>query len=330
MKIEDLIQEMDIQDIDGFLIGQAEDAERATGVSVFLAPEGAASGVDVRGGGPASRETELLNPRADAQVIHAVVLSGGSAFGLNAAGGVMKSLREREIGFETGYAKVPLVCQSCLFDLGLVDSYAYPDEEMAAKAVENAFEGEKIRHGNYGAGCGATVGKIMGAERCMKSGIGFYAVQLGDLQVGAAVAVNALGDIYDPQTGEKLAGLLGEDLKSFEDSMAALLAAQNAAVWGENHENTTLGVILTNARLDKSQMGKVAAMAQNAYARVIKPVHTTADGDTIYAMASGQVESHVNIVGTLACYVMERAIRDAVLSAEDAYGLNCANSQRKF
>ena len=204
------MKEIKIQELENIKIGSAENKDAATGCTVILCEQGMAAGLDVRGGGPASRETELLKPTAAAESIHAVLLSGGSAFGLDAAGGVMEYLEERNIGFDVGITKVPLVCESCLFDLMVGDHRVRPDKAMGYAACENAEKGN-YRDGNFGAGTGATVGKFYGPEFCMKSGIGSYAVQIGELQVGAIVAVNALGDIYDWKNGKKVAGLLAKD-----------------------------------------------------------------------------------------------------------------------
>lgn len=191
-------REISLKEIKGIRIGQAENAAAGTGCTVFLSEQGMAAGLDVRGGGPASRESELLDPLAAAQVIHGIVLASGSAFGLNAADGVMQYLEERNIGFDVGLPiKVPLVCQSDLFDLTVGDPHIRPDKEMGYAACMNSENGGNYRNGNYGAGCGATVGKFAGMEFCMKSGIGSYAVQIGELQIAAVVAVNALGDIFD-------------------------------------------------------------------------------------------------------------------------------------
>ena len=203
-------KEINICDIGEIKIGQAENVQAGTGCTVLYTEQGMAAGLDVRGGGPASRESELMNPLAAAQTIHGIVLAGGSAFGLGAADGVMQYLEERGIGFDVGPLKVPLVCQADLFDLTVGDPYTRPDRDMGYEACINAQHGN-YRDGNYGAGCGATVGKIAGMDFCMKSGIGSYALQLGELQVGALVAVNALGDIYDWKTGCKAAGLLTDD-----------------------------------------------------------------------------------------------------------------------
>ena len=217
------MKEIPITSFDNLQIGQAENTAAGTGCTVvLLGKDGAPAGLDVRGGGPASRESELLKPLAAAQVIHAIVLAGGSAFGLDAAGGVMRYLEERGIGFDVGVTKVPLVCQSDLFDLTVADARTRPDAAMAYAACVNAETGN-YRDGNHGAGTGATVGKLLGMDHCMKSGIGSYAVQVGDLKVGALVAVNAMGDVYDFETGRKVAGLRADDGKTFLDSERVLM-----------------------------------------------------------------------------------------------------------
>ena len=311
-------QEISISKIKGVQIGQAENAAAGTGCTVFLARNGMKAGLDVRGGGPASRESELLKPMAAAQEIHGIVLAGGSAFGLGAADGVMKYLEEKGIGFDVGVTRVPMVCQSDLFDLTVGDPFTRPDGAMGYEACKNAEKGN-YRDGNFGAGCGATVGKFAGMDFCMKSGIGSYAVEIGALQVGAVVAVNALGDIYDWKTGGKIAGLLSEDKKSFRQT-EELLYASTQVVENKFTGNTTIGVILTNAEFGKASLCKIAGMAQDGYARSIRPVHTTADGDSIYAVSLGTVQADQDLVGTLAAEVMSEAIVRAVTSADSAYG----------
>lgn len=313
-----------IKDIKGIRIGQTEDPEGGTGCTVFLSEAGMAAGMDVRGGGPASRESELLKPLAAAQEIHAIVLAGGSAFGLGAADGVMQYLEERGIGFDVGVTRVPLVCQSDLFDLTAGDPGARPDRAMGYEACLRAEE-ENYRDGNYGAGCGATVGKFAGMDYCMKSGIGSCALQVGELQVGAVVAVNALGDIYDWRSGQKLAGLLAEDRRSFRRT-EDLMYADTRTVENKFTGNTTIGVVITNADFQKASLCKIAGMAHDGYARSIRPVHTTADGDSIYAVSVGDAEgkkvsADQDLVGTLAAEVMSEAITAAVKSARSAYGL---------
>lgn len=317
------MKEISIKDFRNIQIGQAENVQAGTGCTVFLLGQGgAAVGLDVRGGGPASRESELLKPLATAQVIHAILLAGGSAFGLDAAGGVMRYLEERGIGVDVGVTRVPLVCQSDLFDLTVADAHTRPDAAMAYEACVNAETGN-YRDGNHGAGTGATVGKLLGMEHCMKSGIGSYAVQVGNLQVGAVVAVNAVGDVYDYENGRKIAGLLAADGKTFLDSELAALQAIEAQA-EKFVGNTTLGVILTNAGLDKAHLCKIAGMAHDGYARAIRPVHTSMDGDSIYAVSLGDVPADMDVVGTLAARVMAKAIVRAVQAAEPAYGLPSA------
>ncbi len=305
------MNEISIFEIGGLSIGQDQNEKAGTGVTVFLFDECSPAGVDIRGGGPASRETPLLDPVADAKGIHALVLSGGSAFGLDAAGGVMKFLEERGIGFDVGVTKVPLVCQSSLFDLGYRECNVRPDAEMAYRACVNASR-EHFKEGSFGAGTGATVGKILGMEHSMKSGIGSYAVSVGAVKVGAVVAVNALGDIFDVDTGEQLAGLLAEDgtLLSTEEVMYDEM--ENVRDLFAGNTNTTIGAVFTNAEFGKASLSKIASMAHNGYARSIRPVHTTADGDSIYAVSLGNVKTDLNAVGTLASYVMAKAVGNAV------------------
>ena len=293
------MKEISITSFENLKIGQAENSAAGTGCTVFLlGKNGAPTGLDVRGGGPASRESELLHPLAAAQAVHAIVLAGGSAFGLDAAGGVMQYLEEHDIGFDVGVTKVPLVCQADLFDLTVADAHIRPDAKMAYQACINAECGN-YQDGNYGAGTGATVGKLLGMSQCMKSGIGSYAVQVGPLQVGAVVAAN--------------------DGKTFLDS--ELLTLQNIDV-KENKfvGNTTIGVVFTNAQFDKSQLCKIAGMAHDGYARAIRPVHTSADGDSIYAVSLGNVAADQDVVGALGARVMAKAILQAVQSAEPSYG----------
>ncbi len=312
------MEEIGILEVGGFQIGQAQDMEAATGITVLLCDTCAPTGVDIRGGGPASRETPLLDPRAASTGIHALVLSGGSAFALDAAGGVMRYLEERDIGFDVGVTRVPLVCQSCVFDLAIGRKDVRPDAAMAYQACLNARR-DTVEEGCVGAGTGCTVGKCGGADFAMKSGLGTYAVRNGDLCVGAIVAVNAMGDIYDIDTGKQLAGLRGEDgtgLRSSEEFIYAM-ETQKAAGYAAN---TTIGAIVTNAAFDKSKMGKIAAMAHNGFARTIRPVHTSNDGDSIYALSLGTVEANIDVVGTLASYVMGKAVGRAVRAAHGMCG----------
>ncbi len=311
------MKEIKINEIENIKIGRAEDFKNGTGCSVIIAENGMAAGCDIRGGGPASRENGLLDPVAAAEVIHAVLLSGGSAFGLDAAGGVMQYLEEKNIGFETGVAKVPLVCQSCIFDLGVANSRVRPDKKMGYDACVNA---EKNEHpeGCFGVGTGATVGKYRGSEFAMKSGVGIYAVQIGELKAGAIMAVNALGDVYGTD-GRIIAGLLDRDKTGFLNTEQEMYK-DYSVISNMFTANTTIGAFITNAKFTKTQLTKIASMAQNGMARSISPVHTMADGDTIYALSAGEVCADINIVGTLAATVTAEAIRRAVINAEPMYG----------
>ena len=294
-----------------------------TGCTVFLREEGMRAGLDVRGGGPASRESELLKPLSAAQLVHAIVLAGGSAFGLGAANGVMACLEEKGIGLDVGVTRVPLVVQSDLFDLTVGDVSARPDYGMGYEAAKRALEEPNYRDGNYGAGCGATVGKCAGMDTCMKSGIGSYAIRVGPLMVGAVVAVNAFGDIFDWKTGKKAAGLLTEDKSGFR-STVELMEERIMPIGNRFVGNTTLGVVITNAGLNKVQLCKIAGMAHNGYARSIRPSHTSVDGDSIYAVSVGEAAADMDLVGTLAAEVVSEAILRAVSGAESAYGFPAA------
>ena len=317
------MQEISIMDFENLKIGQAENQQAGTGCTVLLlGAQGAPAGLDVRGGGPASRESELLKPMAAAGVIHAILLSGGSAFGLDAAGGVMRYLEEREIGFDVGVTKVPLVCQSCLFDLTVGDAHIRPDAAMAYEAGCRAEEGN-YQDGCFGAGTGATVGKVLGMDHCMKSGIGSFTVQVGELKVGAIVAVNALGDVYDWKNGQKVAGVRAGDGRSFVDAEEAALQ-RIEVVENKFVGNTTIGVVVTNAAFDKTRLCKIAGMAHDGYARAIRPVHTTADGDSIYAVSLGSVQADQDVVGALGARVMAEAILRAVRAARSGYGFPAA------
>lgn len=313
------MREIPVTEIAGVRIGQVENAKAGTGCTVLMAENGMRAGLDIRGGGPASRESQLLNPLMAAQAIHAVVLAGGSAFGLEAANGVMAYLEEHGYGFDVGVTKVPLVAQSDIFDLTVGDASVRPDRGMGYEAARRAMEAPNYRDGNYGAGCGATVGKILGMDYCMKSGIGSYAVQTGALQVGAIAVVNALGDIFDWKTGKQIAGLLSEDRRSLR-STAAQMKTSIESVNNRFTGNTTLAVVITNAVFNKTQLCKIAGMAQDGVARAIHPVHTSADGDSVYAVSVGVVEADQDLTGTLAAEVVSEAILRAVIHAESAYG----------
>lgn len=451
------IRIINIKNIEGFKIGNAENIDKGTGCTVIISEDGAVGGVDVRGGGPATRETDLLKSENTVNAVNAVVLSGGSAFGLEAASGVMKELADRGIGFDTGYGRVPIVCGASLFDLSVGDGSTYPDIEMGKEAVRNAYEGI-FEHGNRGAGTGASVGKIKGMERAMKSGLGTFACGDNYVQVGAIVAVNAVGDVYNG-AGNIIAGLRTEegdqiygsiktlkpmvhnysepviedevsgeriverDTKSYNKAEIAN-AIKNAfssrikdnAIISENsaraesdknesddiesitdfytsdmmvtgqfpkeeieraqeeeseeqetaqdeiieipqHEepdntqtddevltvssvlnsepedddmgydisfNTTIACIITNAKLTKPQANKLASILHDAYARAIKPVHSTMDGDTVFVLSSGTADVNFDAFAALSTDVLQYAIIDAASSAKSAYGLPAA------
>ena len=320
--------EIPVTDIQPLRIGQTEDVEAGTGCTVLICEDGMRAGLDVRGGGPASRDSQMLNPLMAMQSIHAILLSGGSAYGLGAANGVMEYLEEHDIGFDVGVTKVPLVVQSDIFDLTVGDAAVRPDAAMGYEAARLAFEAPNYRDGNYGAGCGATVGKAAGMDTCMKTGIGSYAIQIGELQVGAIVVLNALGDVYDWKTGAQIAGLLTEDktaLRKTTDYMKRSIEVVENKFVG----NTTLAVISTNAHFEKSQLCKIAGMGHDGFARSINPVHTTADGDSIYAVSTGDVQADQDLVGTLGAEVISEAIIRAVENAESAYGFPAAKDLSK-
>ena len=298
--------------LEGMRIGNAQDEEAKTGVTVLLFDQGARTGVDVSGGGPASRETPLADPLTADNPVNAIVLSGGSAYGLAAGDGVMRYLEERGIGFDTGYARVPLVCQSCIYDLGFGRPDVRPDAKMGYEACLDA-EHNCPSMGSAGAGIGATVGKLYGMERAMKSGLGIHAVEVGALKMAAVVVVNALGDIVDPSTGQKIAGLREADGSGFADTCRELYRLSRKR--DLFNSNTTIGAVVTNGAFSKAEMGKIASMARCAYARCIYPVGTMADGDTIYAASIGDVEADINMAGTLAAEVMGQAILKAVRAA---------------
>lgn len=311
------MKEISVRDLDGIFLGHAQDLSGGTGCTAIYCPEGAVAGVDVRGGGPATRETDLLDPVNMIEKVHCIMLSGGSAYGLAAAEGAMAYLEEHGIGFDVGVGKVPIVPSACLFDLVVGDPACRPDKEMGYRALVNAEKNE-AEQGIIGVGTGATVGKLCGPDRAMKSGLGIHGEQYGDLKVCAVVAVNALGDVFDTETGLPVAGLLNEE-KTGLSSTSATMKAMAEMTFNAFRGNTTLGCILTNAVLTKAQAKKVAMMAHNGYARAIHPVHTSADGDTIFTMATGAVTAQIDAVGVIAAEVMAKAIAKAV-KVPSAYG----------
>ena len=302
----------------GFRIGHGQDRAAATGVTVVLCEEGAAAGVDVRGGAPRTRETDLLAPVNLVEQVHAVFLAGGSAFGLDAASGIMTYLEERGVGFDVAVTTVPIVCGAALFDLTVGESRVRPDRFMGYQACLDAVEEEPAR-GSVGAGTGASVGKFLGMERAMKSGIGWSLQKEGELEVAALVAVNCLGDVFDPERGCLVAGLRDSEGRQ-GDTEREMIAA-----WREKRDlfggNTTLGVVLTNGAFTKAQMGKLASMAHDGYGRTLRPAHSMVDGDTIFALSRPAVEADLSVVGILAVRAVERAVVDAVVQASSLAGL---------
>ena len=310
-----MFSEISVNELTHFNIGHATDKEAGTGVTVIYFPEGATAGCDISGGGPASRETPLTMPMTADNPINAIVLSGGSAYGLAASDGVMNCLEEHGIGYDTGVCLVPLVCQSCIFDLGYGSYSIRPDSAMGRAACEQALTGTSNLTGCVGAGTGATVGKIFGMKQAEKSGLGIYSVKSGEFTMTAIVVVNALGDIFDAETGKKLAGLKTADRSEYiscEESLYNFMAPRDMFTG-----NTTIGAVITNASFNKAELNKIASMARNAYSRCINPVGTMADGDTIYAASTAKKDSDalsvdINFAGTLAAHVMSKAIKNAV------------------
>ena len=304
------LQEISIKEFEGISLGHAQNKEAGTGVSVLYFEKGAQVGSDISGGGPASRETPLTSPVTAANPVNAIVLSGGSAYGLAASDGVMRCLEEHGIGYDTGVALVPLVCQSCIFDLGYKSASVRPDAAMGYEACLQALKaegGEVPADGQIGVATGATVGKLMGMDYASKTGLGYYGVQIGEFKMGALVAVNALGDIIDPASGQIISGLKKDGV--FPDSRKLLLDMMKPRDLFTG--NTTIGAVFCNADFNKAELTKIASMTRNAYARCICPVGTLADGDTIYAAAMGDLKVDINMAGTLAAYVMEQAIMRA-------------------
>ncbi|MDP2994224.1 MAG: P1 family peptidase, partial [Anaerolineales bacterium] len=294
-----------ITDIPGIEVGQAQDDEALTGCTVILCRKGAVGGVDVRGSAPGTRETDLLNPINLVDKVHAVVLAGGSAFGLDAASGVMKYLAEQKIGYGLGATLVPIVPAAILFDLGLGKSARHPDPEMGYAAVSAAQAGP-VAEGNVGAGTGATLGKIFGMAGAMKSGLGTTSIEIGGgVVVGAIVAVNAFGDVLDPVTGQIIAGARPAKLGpvklggsgQFADTLKVMQTLAGRTILSlATGGNTVIAVVATNAKFDKAQATKVAQMAHDGLARAVRPAHTMLDGDTIFALATGQKKADVSTV----------------------------------
>lgn len=299
-------------DVGNIKVGHAQDIEGGTGLTLILPDPGNTAGVDVRGGAPGTRETDLLNPLNQVSEVSSIILSGGSAYGLEAASHLMKILEKEGIGFDVGVGVVPIISQAVLFDLAYKNPKARPDEKMTQKAFESATYDDKSQ-GILGAGTGATVGKALGPEFLVKSGLGQASIKKGDLVVSAIVAVNAFGDIFDYHKGLQIAGPTkdGKMLKTIDliDQILGSFADIKPS-------NTTIGAVATNATFSKTELTKIAGMAHDGYARSINPVHTLFDGDTIFSLATNKIKANINLVGALAAEAMSMAIANAIYSSK--------------
>lgn len=323
--VDEKLEIIPITDFKDFNIGSAQDIEAGTGCTAVICKNGALAGVDVRGGSPGTRETDLLDPRCMNSGINAVMLSGGSAFGLDAAGGAMRFLEESGIGLDVGVAKVPIVSSAILFDLKCGNGHIRPDVKMGYKACAGAFE-NNFKEGNFGAGTGATVGKIHGTEFAMKSGIGEKCFRFGSLVVGAVVAVNCVGDVFDSEENRIIAGALNADKKTFADSEKLILNYYGTDL--NSKENTVIGTVITNAKMSKGEINKLAAIAQNGIVRAVRPANSNFDGDTVFSMSSCKTDANFDAVGVLAAHAMEMAVVSAVKHALPAYGYTSYNEMK--
>jgi len=308
--------------VPGIRVGHAHDEDALTGCTVILFENGAIGGVDQRGGASGTRQIDSLQPIRLVEEVHAILFSGGSAFGLNAATGVMRYLEERGIGLDVSIAKIPIVPTAILFDLTIGDSKSRPDEKMGYQACVNANNGP-VGEGNVGAGCGASAGKILGIRNAVKTGIGSAGIELNNgLFIGALIVVNPFGDVIEPSTGKIIAGArIGEENR-FANTMKVLYSRSGSGKLRFGGQgNTVIGVVATNAKLSKEQINKVAQMAQSGVSRVIRPAHTMLDGDTLFAVATGHIDADENIIGAFASEVVTEAIIRAVLKAKPAGGL---------
>ena len=306
-----------ITDIPGFLVGHAQDLRGATGCTVVLCPPGTVGGLDVRGSAAGTRQTDSLHPFHFVDEVHAVLLSGGSAFGLDASGGVMRFLEEKGIGYPTSAARVPIVPTAIIYDLGIGEGRVRPDQEMGYRACLNSHSG-KVEEGSVGAGAGASVGKLYGIRWATKGGVGTASrIQPGGVIVAALVVVNAFGDVIDPKEGKILAGARDpQNPRSFINSAALIKEGFAAPRPEKGFQNTTLGVVATNVKLTKRQATKVAQMAQGGFARTIRPIHSTVDGDLIFALSAGEESADVNAVGILAEEAVAESVHRAIREAD--------------
>lgn len=308
-----MIYEGFLTDVGGIKLGHASDLHGGTGLSVIIPDPGNTAAVEVRGSAPGTRETDLLSPINQVSEVNGIILSGGSAYGLDAASGLMEALEEDGRGFDVGCGIVPIVSQAVLFDMAYKDPKARPNAQMAKLAYKNATYDNR-EEGIIGAGTGATVGKGLGMDKAMKSGLGQASLRLGDFVVSAIVCVNAFGDIFDYEEGIQIAGpkINGKIVNTMDN--IGKIAQSFSEVEGKN---TTIGLVATNATFDKTKLTKICQMSHDAYARSINPVHTMFDGDTIFALATNKIEADVNIVGALAAKVMSRAIANAIYRSND-------------
>jgi L-aminopeptidase/D-esterase-like protein len=322
--------------IKGIQVGHAQDMEALTGCTVVLCEKGAVGGIDQRGGAPGTRETDALHPVHLVEKVHAIMLSGGSAFGLDSASGAVRYLEEKGAGFNVGVAKVPIVPAAILFDLAIGSATRRPDEKMGYQACLNASS-KKPAEGVVGAGTGATVGKILGMGQAMKAGIGNAAMDIGGgVKVAAIVAVNAFGDVIDPANSEIVAG--ARSLKKgpikvgdgdyFADTMTVMKGLAGRTILDlAQRANTIIGVVATNAKFNKEESTKMARMAMNGIARCVRPANTMLDGDTIFSLATGKKKADVNIVGAYAAEMVAEALLRGVRQAESIAGLPSANQR---
>jgi len=301
-----------ITDVQGIKVGHFEDYEAITGCTVIIAENGATAGIDVRGGAPGTHETDLLNPANLVEKVNAIYISGGSSFGLEGVAGVMKYLEEEGIGFNTGYAKVPIVPAAIIYDLGIGNPNVRPDKLMGYNACKNAQSNNALQ-GNVGAGVGATIGKVRGMYFAMKGGLGIESETVEKLVVGVLVVVNALGDVLNPTDNSIIAGALNDEKNSFMDTEKYII---EGPMGPQQFRNTTIGVVATNATLTKSSATRIAMMASDGLSRVIRPSHTLFDGDTIFALSTNEIESDITQVGTIAQRLVSRAIVNAIQNAK--------------
>ncbi len=312
-----------ITDVEGLVVGHHTMKQRDTGCTVLICREGAIAGVDVRGGAPGTRETDLLAPDATVERVHAVLLSGGSAFGLDAAGGVMRWLEQQQIGFAIAKVHVPIVPAAVLFDLWHGDTRVRPDAAAGYAACEAATSSPPMQ-GSVGAGAGATVGKLFGLERATRGGIGSASVTVGGVTVGALIAVNAVGDVVDPDTGQVIAGARADDGSFINIRQALLQSAHPSLLRKPSMQRaggaTVIGVVATDALLSKAQAKRLATMAHDGLARTIAPAHTPADGDTLFALSTARSQAPVDlmVLGSMAADVVARAVLRAVALASTA------------